>query len=32
MYPKTLIPAVEYRIGKGRSVLETQIISKWYNI
>ena len=30
MYPKTLIPAVEYRIRKGRSILKTEIKSVWY--
>ena len=30
MYPKTLIPAAEYRICKGRSVLKTEIKSIWY--
>ena len=30
LYPKTVIPAVEYRIGKGRSVYRTQVLSKWY--
>ena len=30
LYPKTVIPAVEYRIGKGRSVCRTEIRSKWY--
>ena len=32
LYPKTMIPAVEYRIGRGRSVLKTEVKSKWYNI
>ncbi|MCR5473810.1 MAG: DUF2264 domain-containing protein [Lachnospiraceae bacterium] len=30
LYPKTMIPAVEYRIRKGRSVLTTEIKSKWF--
>ncbi len=30
LYPKTMIPAVEYRIGKGRSVLKTEVKSKWF--
>ena len=29
LYPKTMIPAVEYRIGKGRSILKTVIKSNW---
>lgn len=31
LYPKTMIPAVEYRIGKGRCVLKTEIKSEWYH-
>ena len=31
MYPKTMIPAVEYRIGKGKNVLKTIVKSKWYD-
>ncbi len=30
LYPKTMIPAVEYRIGKGRCILNTEIRSRWY--
>lgn len=30
LYPKTTIPAVEYRIGRGRSVLKTVVYSKWF--
>ena len=31
MYPKTMIPAVEYRICKGRNVLKTEVRSMWYS-
>ena len=32
LYPKTMIPAVRYLIKKGRSVLKTDVISKWNHI
>ncbi len=32
LYPKTMIPAVEYRIARGRSVLKTVVKSDWYSI
>ncbi len=32
LYPKTLIPAVEYRIRKGKCIINTEIKSKWYHI
>ena len=32
LYPKTMIPAVEYRIARGRSILKTVVKSDWYSI